>query len=54
MLMRKGLFSKSDFSQKKILAPPAPASGPPSGVMKLSAENIDPIGLGGLESEKEN
>ena len=51
MLMRKGLFSKSDFSQKKD---PAPASAPPSGVMKLSAENIDPIGLGGLESEKEN
>ena len=44
---------KSRFSKKKIVLAPAPASppAPSGGVMKLSAENIDPIGLGGLESE---
>ena len=47
---------KFRFSKTKIVLAPAPASppapsAPSGGVMKLSAENIDPIGLGGLKSE---
>ena len=43
---------KSRFSKKKMLAPaPASPPAPSGGVMKLSAENIDPIGLGGLKSK---